>query len=180
MPQTQEFWFVARTRKGQEFALRDALKKWEVECFLPTHFVVRQLKYRRKRVEVPVIHNLIFVHATKEKACYVVNECCVSLFYIRDLQTGGMLVVPDKQMRDFMFVMDLNPEGLSFDNDRLCVGCKVEVVKGEFTGIEGELVRIANRTHVVLRIPQILSVTIRIPKSYLRLLEGSEKLKIGG
>jgi hypothetical protein len=56
----------------------------------------------------------------------------------------------------------------------------VEVVKGEFAGIEGELVRIANRTHVVLRIPQILSVTIRIPKSYLRLLERSEKLKVSG
>jgi transcription antitermination factor NusG len=180
MSQTQEFWFAARTRKGQEFALRDALKKWEVECFLPTHFVVRQLKYRRKRVEVPVIHNLIFVHATKEKACYVVNECRVSLFYIRDLQTGGMLVVPDKQMQDFMYVMDLNPEGLSFDNDKLCEGCKVKVVKGEFAGIEGELAKIANRTHVVFRIPQILSVTIKIPKSYLRLIEGSEKSRVDG
>ncbi|KAA6336323.1 Transcription antitermination protein RfaH [termite gut metagenome] len=171
MPHIQEYWFAARTRKDQEFTLRDSLKKLDIECFLPTRKVVRQLKYRRKEVEVPVIRNLMFVHATKEKACFAVNKRFLPLFYIKDLYTGGMLVVPDKQMRDFMFVMDLNPEGLSFDNDRLCVGCKVEVVKGEFAGIEGELVRIANRTHVVLRVPQVLSLSIRIPKSYLRLIE---------
>ncbi|KAA6340457.1 Transcription antitermination protein RfaH [termite gut metagenome] len=172
MSEIQERWFVARTRKDQEFSLRDSLKKLNVEFFLPTRFVIRQLKYRRKEVEVPVIRNLIFVHATKEKACFIANDCHLRLFYMRDLETRGMLVVPDKQMQDFMFVMDLNPEGISLDNDMLAVGVKVQVVKGEFTGIEGELIRIANRTHVVIRIPQILSLSIRIPKSYLRLAEG--------
>ncbi|KAA6326123.1 Transcription antitermination protein RfaH [termite gut metagenome] len=171
MPQIQEHWFAARTRKDQELKLRDSLKKLDIECFLPTQTVVRQLKYRRKRVEVPVIRNLIFVHATKERACFAVNKRFLPVFYIKDLHTGGMLIVPDKQMQDFMFVMDLDPEGVSFDNDGLCEGSKVEVVKGEFAGIEGELVRIANRTHVVIRIPQVLSLSIRIPKSYLRIVE---------
>jgi hypothetical protein len=170
MSEIQACWFVARTRKDQEFALRGALEKLDVTYFLPTRFVIRQLKYRRKRVEVPVIRNLIFVLATKERACFIANVCHLRLFYMRDLQTGGMLVVPDKQMRDFMFVTDLDPAGVSFDSDILAAGVRVQVVKGEFCGIEGELVRIANRTHVVIRIPQVLSVSIRIPKSYLRLV----------
>ncbi|KAA6305600.1 Transcription antitermination protein RfaH, partial [termite gut metagenome] len=74
MSEIQERWFVARTRKDQEFSLRDSLKKLNVEFFLPTRFVIRQLKYRRKEVEVPVIRNLIFVHATKEKACFIAND----------------------------------------------------------------------------------------------------------
>ena len=28
-----------------------------------------------------------------------------------------MLVVPDKQMEDFMFVMDLNPDGVSLNSE---------------------------------------------------------------
>jgi hypothetical protein len=110
------------------------------------------------------------VHTTKEKAWHAVNESCLRLFFMKDLATGSILVVPDKQMQDFMFVMDLNPEGVSFDNDELYEGVKVQVVKGEFTGVEGELVKIANRTHVVIRIPQVLALSIRIPKSYLRLI----------
>lgn len=49
-----------------------------------------------------------------------------------------MLVVPDKQMEDFMFVMDLNPDGVSLDSEILTVGHKVKVIKGELSGIEGE------------------------------------------
>lgn len=49
---------------------------------------------------------------------------------MKDLSTHSMLVVPDKQMQDFMFVMDLNPDGVSFDNEPLTIGKKVTVVKG--------------------------------------------------
>jgi len=109
MSQQQEYWFAARTRKDQELTTRDALEKIGVEYFLPTQFVIRQLKYRRRRVEVPVIRNLIFVHATKEFACAIANEYGVRLFYMRDFDTKSMLIVPDKQMKDFMFVMNLDP-----------------------------------------------------------------------
>lgn len=36
---------------------------------------------------------------------------------MKDLLTRAMLIVPDKQMQDFIFVMDLDPNGVSFDND---------------------------------------------------------------
>ncbi|KAA6320375.1 Transcription antitermination protein RfaH [termite gut metagenome] len=170
MSEKQECWFVARTRRNQEFALRNLLKKLEIGYFLPTRVIVRQLKYRRIRVEVPIINNLVFVHASKEKACFIVNECRLQLFYIKDRNTSSMLVVPDKQMQDFMFVMDLSPNEMSFNNDALSEGSKVRVIKGEFTGIEGELVRISNQTHVMIRIPQVFSVTIKIPKSYLEVI----------
>jgi transcription antitermination factor NusG len=168
MSEQQEFWFAARTRKDQEFVIRDALKKLNIEYFLPTRIVVRQLKYRKKKVEVPVIRNLIFVHTTKKNACSIPNNYGVQLFYVKDLYTHSLLVVPERQMSDFMFVMDTNPEGVSFNNEPLEVGEKVQVVKGEFAGIEGELVSVANRSYVIIRIPQVFSVSVRIPKSYLK------------
>ena len=117
MSQQQEYWFAARTRKDQELTTRDALEKIGVEYFLPTQFVIRQLKYRRRRVEVPVIRNLIFVHATKEFACAIANEYGVRLFYMRDFDTKSMLIVPDKQMKDFMFVMNLDPAAVILNDD---------------------------------------------------------------
>ena len=176
MIDTQKYWFAARTRDKQEFAIRNSLEKLKVEenldidCYLPTRSVITQLKYRRKRSEVPVIRNLIFVRATKQTACDLSNVYGVQLFYMKDL-FSSMLVVPDKQMQDFMFVMDLNPDGVSFDNEPLVVGHKVKVVKGDFCGIEGEVATEANKTYVVIRIKGILSASVKVPKSYLKIIK---------
>ena len=55
MSEQQKYWFAARTRDKQEFAIRDSLEKLKTELdlnyYLPTQFVIRQLKYRRKRVK---------------------------------------------------------------------------------------------------------------------------------
>ena len=89
----------------------------DIDYYLPTRIVISQLKYRRKRSEVPVIRNLIFICATKQVACDISNVYSAQLFYMKDLSTHSMLIVPNKQMEDFMFVMDLNPDGVSFDTE---------------------------------------------------------------
>lgn len=174
MIEGQTYWFAARTRDKQEFAVRDFLQQLkselDIEYYLPTQFVIRQLKYRRKRVEVPVIKNLIFVRATKQDACDLPNKFSVPLFYMRDLRTKGLLVVPNKQMEDFMFVMNLDPESVCFDADSLAVGDKVRVMKGQFSGVEGELCSQPNRTYVVIRMQGVLSASVKVPKNYLKVI----------
>ena len=177
MTEQQKYWFAARTRDKQEFTVRKSLDRLkskehlELDYYLPTRFVISQLKYRRKRSEVPVIRNLVFVHSTKQTACDISNIYNVPLFYMKDLFTGNMLVVPDKQMDDFRFVLDLSPDGVSFDNSALVVGSKVKVVKGEFAGIEGKVGIEANKTYVIIHIQGVLTANIKIPKSYLKPIE---------
>ena len=174
MVETQKYWFAARTLSKQEFAVKKRIENLnleegiDVECYLPTRTVISQLKYRRKRNVVPVARGLIFIHATKQSACDIHNVYGVQVFYMKDFSTHSMLVVPDKQMQDFMFVMDLNPEGVCFDNEPLTVGKKVTVVKGEFSVIEGEIATEANKTYVVIRITGVLVASIKVPKSYLK------------
>ncbi|MDE5761457.1 UpxY family transcription antiterminator [uncultured Bacteroides sp.] len=176
MAEQQMYWFAARTRDKQEFTVRrflDRLKSKEqlaLDYYLPTRFVVSQLKYRRKRSEVPIIRNLVFVHSTKQTACDLSNVYHVPLFYMKDLATHAMLVVPDKQMEDFKFVMDLNPDAVSLDSEVVTVGHKVRVIKGELSGIEGEVAVEANKTYVVIRIKDILTASVKVPKSYLKII----------
>ena len=179
MIENHKYWFAARTRDKQEFAVRQSLDKLKSEAhldldyYLPTRIVISQLKYRRKRSEVPVIRNLIFIRATKQTACDISNVYSVQLYYMKDLFTHSMLVVPDKQMEDFRFVMDLNPDGVSFDNELLTMGTKVKVVKGDFSGIEGEIATEANKTYVVIRITGVLIASVKVPKSYLKIIKQS-------
>lgn len=169
MTENQKYWFAARTRGKQEFAVRDLLQQLhlDIEYYLPTQFVIRQLKFRRKRVEVPVIKNIIFIKATKQNACDLPNRYNIPIFYMKNLLTRALLVVPDKQMEDFMFVMNLDPDRVGFNDESLLPGSKVRVVKGPFCGVEGELAVTVNRTYVVIRMEGVLSASIRVPKSYL-------------
>ena len=177
MVENHKYWFAARTRDKQEFAVRrflDKLKSEEnldIDYYLPTRIVISQLKYRRKRSEVPVIRNLIFIRATKQIACDISNVYNAQLFYMKDLSTHSMLIVPNKQMEDFMFVMDLNPDGVSFDAEPFAIGNKVKVVKGDFCGIEGEIATESNKTYVVIRIKGVLVASVKVPKSYLKMIK---------
>lgn len=177
MAETQKYWFAARTLSKQEFAVKKRIEKlnleenMDVECYLPVRTIISQLKYRRKRSVVPVARGLIFIHATKQSACDIHNVYGVQVFYMKDLATHSMLVVPDKQMQDFMFVMDLNPDGVSIDNEPLTIGKKVAVIKGEFSGIEGEIATEANKTYVVIRITGVLVASVKVPKSYLKVIK---------
>ena len=110
MVETQKYWFAARTRDKQEFAIGKFLEKLksnenlDIDYYLPTK-------------------------------------------------------------------MDLNPDGVSFDNEPLTIGNKVKVVKGDFRGIEGEIATEANKTYVVIRINGILTASVKVPKSYLKIIK---------
>jgi len=167
MVDNQEFWLAARTRANQELGLRNSLKKLDIIHYLPTHIVTRRISDRVKRVEVPVINNLIFIRVTKQKAFSLVKDYALKLHYIKDPETGSLLVVPEKQMEDFMFLMDLSPESIRQCSETYAPGDKVRIIKGNLTGVEGEMVRVDGKTHVLLRIPQVLVVSVKVPKSYL-------------
>lgn len=89
---------------------------------------------------------------------------------MRDFDTKSMLIVPDKQMKDFMFVMNLDPAAVILNDDCFAVGTKVQVIKGDFCGVEGKLASLSNRTYVTIRIRGVLSASVKVPKSYLRIL----------
>ncbi|NDV60286.1 UpxY family transcription antiterminator [Bacteroides sp. 519] len=167
MADEQEFWFAARTRANQELSLRNSLRKIEITHYLPTHVVTRRISDRVKRVEVPVINNLIFIKATKQVAFSLIKDHGLKISYIRNSENNSMLVVPEKQMADFMFVMDLDPESIKQCTADFVPGEKVRVIKGSLTGVEGEMVRIEGKTHVLLRVPQILAISVKVPKAYL-------------
>lgn len=167
MIEDQEYWFAARTRANQELGLRNSLQRLEISHYLPTHIVTRRISDRVKRIEVPVIHNLIFIRATRQCAFSLVKNYALKLHYIRDVETGSLLVVPDKQMSDFMFLLDLSPESIRQCSDTYAPGDHVRIIKGDLAGIEGELVRIEGKTHVLLRVPQVLVISVKVPRGYL-------------
>ena len=161
-------WYAAYTRVNQELVIKKKLDELGVENYLPQEERVRETPLGRKKIRVILIHGLIFIRTDKTTSFSLLNDHLLNIVYLKDIEGRHSLIVPDKQMQDFMFVMDLNPEGVCFDNEPLTVGKKVTVVKGEFSGIEGEIATEANKTYVVIRITGVLVASIKVPKSYLK------------
>ena len=156
-------WFAARTRYGQELGIRDRLEKAGVEHFIPT---VRVRKSRGKGLtERPAVTNLVFLRATKAEACALANEKGLPVRYIIDCATRTLLVVPDKQMEDFMRVLDLSTDGLV--SEPLALGDRVRVTKGPIAGVEGNILEFRGRIYVVVGLLNSLFAKTQVPKTWL-------------
>ena len=164
-------WYVANTCR-QEKKIKQRLNTMGIENFIPFQQIARKIHGVDKLIEVPVIPNLVFIHTTLKTCMSLIQEYAFDMRYLRDRETGNFLIVPDKQMNDFMFLLDFSKEMVEVVNENLKKGDKVRVIKGDFAGIEGELVRVKGHKRVVVRLEGVVSLaTAYIPGSFLEKIE---------
>ena len=164
-------WYVANTCR-QEKKIKQRLDSMGIENFIPFQQIARKIHGVDKLIEVPVIPNLVFIHTTFKSCMSLIQEYAFDMRYLRDRETGNFLIVPDKQMNDFMFLLDFSKEMVEVVNENLKKGDKVRVIKGDFAGIEGKLIRVKGHKRVVVRLEGVVSLaTAYIPGSFLEKIE---------
>ena len=164
-------WYVANICR-QEKKIKQRLDSMGIENFIPFQQIARKIHGVDKLIEVPVIPNLVFIHTTLKTCMSLIQEYAFDMRYLRDRETGNFLIVPDKQMNDFMFLLDFSKEMVEVVNENLKKGDKVRVIKGDFAGIEGELIRVKGHKRVVVRLEGVVSLaTAYIPSSFLEKIE---------
>ena len=166
-------WFVLRVTYSRELKAQQLLQEAGVECFIP---MVCD-RNAEKRCYVPVVHNLIFVHSSRDflddYKRKVESDC--PLRYMMDRSTGLPMVVRDKEMDDFIRVTKENDEGILYLDDPSSAATKgtpVEIVSGPFKGVQGKLLRIRRDRKVVLQLVGLVAVAVDgIPMEWCRVLE---------
>lgn len=161
-------WYAAYTRPNREFAVKGRLDALGVESFLPTEEVVRDTPFGRKKAVAPLIYGMIFIRTDKATSFSLINDHCLRIIYLKDAGGRHSLIVPDRQMSDFMFLLGVSGSGVEVLNKDLRAGDRVRVVRGPLAGLEGELIRVRGHKRVVIRIDGVASIaTSYIPGSYL-------------
>lgn len=167
-------WYAMRVTYGREVKLKERLVALGMNCFLPMQYKEVVKKERVVRILVPVVHNLIFIQSSRESmdALKKQFEAIAPLRYMIDKATNLPIVIPDQQMHDFIAVAGTLDEQLIYlkdTNAAIHKGDRVQILKGVFAGVEGEVLRIKRDRRVVVTIKGILSVaTAYIPNSHLR------------
>jgi transcription antitermination factor NusG len=161
-------WFAVKVKYQTEKKIKAWLDEICIENFIPFQTVFFEKDKKKIRKIKPVVPGLLFIRTNYQKALMLPIESKIRMVYLRNLETHALLVVPDKQMEDFMFLLDFSDSTLKVENKNLKRGDRVRVIKGEFAGIEGELIRIKGHKRVVVRLEGLFSLaTTYIPGSYL-------------
>ena len=165
-------WYVAHTRVNQELWIKKKLDELGIENFLPQEEQVRETPLGRKTIRVLLIHGMIFIHTDKATSFSLINDHGLNIVYLKDIEGRHSLIVPDKQMQDFMFLLDFSTGSVEVLNKGIKRGDRVRVIKGPLQGLEGELVRLMGHKRVVIRLEGVVSIaTSYIPGSFLERIE---------
>lgn len=134
-------WFAMRVLYRGEQAMEELLQAEGMETFLPLRMVEKVVGGRKKRVQVPVISNLLFVHAVKcQLQAFKDASGRGRLQYL--CHRGGPLdrrpiIVPDNQMEAFIRIYRAGNHEMTTDLAEFKPGTKVRVVEGPFAGLTG-------------------------------------------
>ncbi|WP_050797297.1 UpxY family transcription antiterminator, partial [Bacteroides fluxus] len=79
------------------------LEKEKLGCFVPMQYKMCIRKGKKIRALVPVVHNLIFVHARPSEVQRVKSQVTY-LQYITDTRSGKKIIIPDVEMQRFIAV----------------------------------------------------------------------------
>ena len=179
---SERAWYPMRVTYGREVKVKEALDTLGIENFLPMHYeLVDPGDGNKKRMLVPAIHNLIFIHDSREDITLLktTRREFQPLRYITkhfaESVADNILTVPETQMRNFMRVASVQDDSVMFlDNSDYLnrVGRRVLITEGYFAGVEGIIKRIKKNKHVVVQLEGLAAVAVTyVPASCLRTLD---------
>lgn len=178
----QVLWFPMRVTYHREMKIKNLLDKSNIENFVPMRFELVETKNEgKKRMLLPAIHNLVFVHSTQEVLTHLkmTNKEFSPMRYmmkrpLSDDQRQEIITIPDEQMNNFMKVASVHDDRvffLNYDELQNKTGRRVKIIDGDFAGVEGIIKRINRNKRVVVQIEGIAAVAIAfVPANYLTLL----------
>ena len=174
----QPQWYAMSAPYSRELKAQAALGEMAVQCYVPMRYQVVQKGAIRKRLLLPVIHNLIFVYDRRSRIDEVKRK--IGWLQYRTTVKDGKnvpIVVPAKQMADFRRVCESENEKVEVllpGRVSLKTGTRVRIIGDEWNGVEGVFVRLAGHRSrcVVVEIPMVASVaTATISPDQIELIE---------
>ena len=157
-------WFAMRATYRRGMQIKELLDRTGINNFIPMRYEVHIRNGRKKRELVPVISDLIFVHAVQSELQKVKFKLPY-LQYMIDIRNGRKIIVPDDQMRQFIAVAGTYDEHLIFfspDEVNLRKGAKVRIIGGDFEGYEGVFVKVkgARDRRVVISLQGVIAMAM--------------------
>lgn len=148
-------WHIAYTFPKAERKANEKLELMGVATFLPLHKVIRNWSDRKKKLEVPLFPNYIFIN-TCEHQRYEILQIKELIRYVSF--DGKPAIVSETLIESLRKMLKGNVE---VSDEEFHEGMRIKVVDGLFMGAEGILVRKNSKSRLVVQI-QVLRRTVSV------------------
>lgn len=158
---SEKNWYAIRVTYNREMMVKRDLDAKHIECFLPMKYKIEMRGERKIKVLKPAINNLIFIYTSLEHLKEYKEYSSLPIRYIMNQETRKPIIVPTKQMQDFIAVAGTMNEQLVYlepDMSNFTKGDRVRIIGGVFEGAEGMFMRIKGDRRVVVCIPGVAAV----------------------
>ncbi|MBO4466432.1 MAG: UpxY family transcription antiterminator [Bacteroidales bacterium] len=165
-------WYIARTRSCQDKKVAEALSAMGYEVYVAVRREVRQWSDRKKVADRLLIPRTVFVHCTdQDRRKALIDVRYITHFLTQSPGSYKIAVVPDKQMEDFIAMVDSANGEVTVTERQLRPGDMVRVKDGALEGRIVELVSVDGKDCLVVRLPLLGTACIQIDRKSVELLK---------
>jgi transcription antitermination factor NusG len=154
-------WYAIRVTYNRELKVKEDLDARGVPNFVPMQYRREERNGVMVKRLVPSVHNLIFIRMTPSEMKEYKETTALPIRYIMDRGTQHPIVVPDREMENFIKVAGTYEEKLIYLNPEpgdFAKGERVRIIGGMFAGAEGIFVRFKGDRRVVINVEGIVAV----------------------
>lgn len=161
-------WFVMSAYKNEKKAEEKLSGKDGLEYFIPKYYTVRVYHGVKSKRLVPVIPNLIFVHASRKQITDFKKLYNFLRFVMWEKNTGlEYLVVPDEQMDSFIKIASLREETTVYykpEEIDIRKGTRVCIHGGKFDGVKGVFMRVKGKRdrRIIVMLEGVMAVSAEV------------------
>jgi len=147
-------WYAVYTRSRSEKRLMEMLTVKGIEAYVPLRRTMKQWSDRKKMIEEPLIRSYCFVKVDQFRYQDVLNTPgAVRYVWF----SGKAATIPDRQIDTLKAITGSGVE-MECLPDTFQPGTRVMVNAGPLAGLEGELINLANKKKVIIRIDHLNQV----------------------
>lgn len=175
----QALWYVMRDLKRanareKAYGLLDDL---QFEVFTPMQWKLVTCQGKRIRKKIPVISDLLFVHATRSRLDPIVeNQPTLQYRYVRGRKYCDPMIVAESDMERFIRAVRSSDSPRYYLPEEITpsmYGHRIRIVGGPLDGCEGSLVtaRGSRIRRLLVELPTLLAVSVEVSPEYIQLVK---------
>lgn len=149
--QGQFDWYVVHTTPQREKTVANQIGNMGMEFFLPTYKTVRQWSDRKKKVELPLFPNYVFVYTSERERHLLFSISNLVKFVSFESKPVKVRETEIAAVRRVLDADDVEVgEASYFEN-----GSKVRIARGQLAGLEGRVLKQNGKSRLLIRIDEL-------------------------
>ena len=172
----QQWFCLGCTSPQRELKVRDDVRRYGLEAFVPLQYEVKRQRRQEQRALVPAISGLMFAKGTLDEIKEYISHSHFTVYIKKSTFSNkeDYLTVPTKAMENFIAVTVNHEANISYfkpEEIKLQAGDKIRVKGGLYDGKEGVIMRIKGKRnkHLVVQIPGLLVAAVEMTPELIEL-----------